>query len=99
MVEWRKGGGRMHGAILAIRTAIVAGSNYELCNVDADDDMIDDLALDELEIESFSLIIEEVFGVVVPEDLFRSPLYRTAESFAEWVIARSDALAWARKCA
>lgn len=88
---------RIDGATLAIRQAIVEVSDYCLPNVGADDDMIDDLALDELELEGLNLIVEELFGVSVPEDLFRTPLYRTPEAFAEWIIRQAEAQSYAER--
>lgn len=86
---------RLDGAISAVCQAVATACGLQLELVQPDEDFIADLCLDGLEIESFSLIVEDVFGVTVPEELFRTPLYRTASSFAEWVIERSDQAAWA----
>lgn len=88
---------RLAGAILAVRQAVATATNLRVDDIPPDDDLINDLCLDELERESFGLIIEEVFGahVIIPAELWRSPLYRTPASLAEWCIRKSDEASWA----
>jgi acyl carrier protein len=86
---------RLDGAIAAVRQAVATACGLPLEAIEPDDDFISDICLDSLEIESFCLIVEELFGARVPEELFRTPLYRTAAAFAEWIIERSKHAAWA----
>ena len=88
---------RLVGAILAVRQAIATAADIPIDSVPADDDLIDDLCLDELERESLGLIIEELFGVKLHARLWSSPLYRTAAALAEWIIRKSEEAAWAER--
>lgn len=90
---------RLAGAILAVRQAIVAASDprkrghgYALEQVGEDDDLIDDLCLCPIELESLGLILEETFqGISVdPETLWRGAWHRTPEALAQWCIRQSD---------
>jgi hypothetical protein len=94
---------RLEGAITAVRDAIATAAAIPSDSVGIDDDVIIDLQLKWLELESLSLILEEIFAVTVPDYLWRSPLHRTAGSLAEWLIARSNEAAWTEakrnKCA
>lgn len=81
---------RLDGARDAVLRAIATAGDIPIENFGPDEDIVDDLIFDELECESLGLILEEVFGIVVPEELWHSPLYRTAASLAEWCIRQSD---------
>lgn len=85
---------RLAGAIQAVRDAVATAAVLPIDTVADDDDLIDDVGLDEIERESLSLILEEVFAITVPDDLWSSPLYRTPASLAEWCIRRSDQASW-----
>lgn len=85
---------RLANAIDAIRDAVVTVSDFDRGAVFDDDDLVDDLALDRVELESLGLILEEVFALSVPDELWSSPLYRTPASLAEWCIRHSDDAAW-----
>lgn len=92
----RDGGARQSRATDAIRQAIAAATEIRLAVIGDDDDLIDDLALNPLELESLSLVLEEIFAIRIPaEALYGSPLYRTPSSLAEWAIRASDQAAWA----
>ena len=82
--------GRIAGATDAIRKAIATVTEMPIERIAADDDLVDDLCLDELEREGLGLIVEEVFGVIIDDALWDSPLYRTPEALAEWVIRQAD---------
>lgn len=86
---------RLEGAIFAVRQAISAAATIPLDSIGEDEDICDDLNLDELELESLGLIIDEVFAITVPSELWDSALYRTSATLAEWCIARSTEAAWA----
>lgn len=86
--------GRRQGAIQSIREAIAAASEIPLESIGPDDDLIEDLNLDNLEIVSLGLILEEIFAIAIPDGLFESALYRTAGAMAEWAIRQSDQAAW-----
>lgn len=86
--------GRLAGAILAVRQAVGTACGIPLESIEPDEDLINDLGMDELECESLGLILDEVFAVVVPIELYRSPLYRTCASLAEWIIRQSEASEW-----
>lgn len=83
---------RRQNAIEAIRQAVAAASEIPLDQIGADDDLIDDVSLDELELESVGLILEEIFeGISVdPIRLFAGPLYRSIDSLADWCIRQAD---------
>ena len=81
---------RLDGAITAIRKAIATATDLPLDSIAADDDLADDLCLVELERLSLSLIVEEVFGVVLCDELWTTPLYRTPAAMAEWVIRQAE---------
>lgn len=85
---------RLSGAIGSICEAIAAAGNIPVERIDPDDDLIDDLAMDTLELESLSMILEEIFSIGIPDDLWRGPIYRSASSLAEWAIRQSDHQAW-----
>jgi acyl carrier protein len=85
---------RLAGAILTVREAVASVLECPVESVPPDDDLIDDACLDELECESLGLILEEVFGITVPDELWKSCLYRTPTSLAEWCIRTSDNAAW-----
>lgn len=87
---------RLVGAIEAVRDAVRASLDRDpivpwIC---ADDDLINDLGVTAYELESLSLIVEEVFGIELLDDLWRTPLYRTPASLAEWVLRKADEAAW-----
>lgn len=86
---------RLSGAVQSIREAIAAAAEIDFDVIGGDEDLIDDLGLDNLELVSLALIVEEIFAVSVPDNLFQTPLYRTASSLAEWAIRQSDQGAWA----
>lgn len=95
---------RLENAISAVCDAacVAAGVPCGMMFVGPDEDLIDDIQLDPLECETLRLILEEVFGVAVPDNLWATPLYRTPSSLAEWLISRSNLAAWIeakRKCA
>lgn len=71
--------------------AVAAGIPLE--SIGRDDDLIDDLALNQLERESVALVIEEIFAIIVPEHLWRS-IYSSPAGLAEWAIRQSDEAAW-----
>lgn len=85
---------RLSGAILAVREAVAAAVGLPVESIEPDEDLILDLSLDELERESLGLVIDEVFAVIIPAELWRSPLYRTPASLAEWLIRKSEEAAW-----
>lgn len=85
---------RQAGAAESIREAIAAATGVRPALIGLDDDMIDDLKMDELERESLGLVIEEIFGVRIPPDLWRSALYRTANALSEWVVREAERQAW-----
>lgn len=87
-------GQRLSRATEAIRDAIAAVSTIPSARILDDDDLVDDLGLDELELESLGLILEEIFGIDVPEEIWGSPLNRTPASLAEWCIRKSNEAAW-----
>jgi acyl carrier protein len=86
---------RLANAIDAIRDAIATVSELPAFSVGKDDDLVDDLGLDGLELEGISLILDEIFAIQVPDELWSSPLYRTPQSLAEWCIRRSEEAGWA----
>lgn len=90
---------RRVSAIEAIRRAIdVATSGaVPFAKIGQDDDLIDDLALDPLELESLGLILEEIFAGISldPERLWAGPIYRSPESLADWCTRKADEAAWA----
>lgn len=91
----RDGGARLAKATDAIRDAIAAASDIRANTIGPDDDLIEDLALEALELESLGLILEEIFALPgIPAELWTSPLYRTASALAEWCIRASDQAAW-----
>lgn len=87
--------GRIARAITAVCQAAATAGRIPVDRIDPDDDFVDDLVFDELELESLALIAAEHFCIEIPpEDLFATPKYRTAQAFAEWIIARADEAAW-----
>jgi acyl carrier protein len=87
--------GRLPGAIIAVRQAAALAGDIPIENIGADEDLRDDLVLDALELESLGLILEEIFGIAIPAELWDSPLYRTSSSLAEWLIRKSEEAEWA----
>lgn len=85
---------RLACAITAISAAVAIVLELPIIAIDADDDLVDDLQLDECERESLSLIIDDQFGIVLDEELWSTPLYRTPSALAEWVIRKSEEAAW-----
>ena len=86
---------RVVGAIKAVRDAIATATEIPVRLIDADADLKTDLRCNAYEFESLKLILEEVFGLdCMPDDLFRTPLYRTAEALAEWCVMRSNEASW-----
>lgn len=87
---------RLDGAIQAIREAISAatGNGIPAAGIGYDQDIIEEFDLDNLELISLSLILEELFGISIPQAHFESALYRTPASLAEWCIRKSDEAAW-----
>lgn len=85
---------RLGGAVESVRRAVATAADIPFDSVGPDEDLIDDISLDALERESLSLILEEVFGVTIPDALWKSPMYRTAASLAEWCIRKSEEAAW-----
>jgi hypothetical protein len=51
--------------------------------------------MDELELESLQLIIEEIFAISLSDEIWRSPIYSTPASLAEYCIRKSDEASWA----
>jgi hypothetical protein len=88
------GAARLERAIDALRECIATAAGIPLEEIGRDDDLIDDLALDEIERESLGLVIEEIFAIQLAETIWRSPLYRSPASLAEWAIRQSDEAAW-----
>lgn len=88
---------RLDGAILAVRQAIASatGGDIPLEAIGKDEDLVDDLSLDNLELISVALMLEEVFQVPVSEEIFEQPLYRTPAALAEWLIRKSEEAEWA----
>ena len=92
----RDGGARLARATDTIRQAIAAATDIPLATIGEDDDLIDDLRMAMLELESLSLVLEEIFAIRIPiESIYASPMYRTAGALAEWAIRASDQAAWA----
>jgi acyl carrier protein len=85
---------RLDGAILAVREAVAAASTISVDAIEPDEDLLDDLGLDNLELISLALILEEVFSIEVPEAIFETALYRTSASLAEWCIRQSEEASW-----
>lgn len=85
---------RLERAVDSVRRAIATAADIPFDGVGPDEDIVDDIGLDPLECESLALIVEEVFGVTVPDELWRTPLHRTAAALAEWAIRESDHQAW-----
>lgn len=85
---------RLPHAIEAVRETVATVSKFKLAQILNDDDLIDDIALDELELESIALILEEIFAISIPDELWSTPLFRTPASLAEWCICRSTEAAW-----
>jgi acyl carrier protein len=86
---------RLAGAIRAVREAVAVAAELPIDGIEPDDDLVDDIGLDELERESLGLILETVFNIAIPDELWNSPLYRTPASLAEWCIRKSDEAEWA----
>jgi acyl carrier protein len=86
---------RLDRAIETIRECIATISDVPVASIGNDDDLIDDMALDPLELESLALVLEEIFSITVPECVWKAPVFRTAASLAEWCIRQSDLAAWA----
>lgn len=80
---------RLSGAITAVRQGIATAAEIAFDSVGPDEDIVDELNLDELERESLGLILEELFCITIPDGLWKTPLYRTAASLAEWCIRQS----------
>lgn len=55
-----------------------------------DDDLVDDIRLNTFELQSVQWILEEVFSIPVPDEIWNSPKYRTAQALAEWCIRQRD---------
>jgi acyl carrier protein len=91
---WMAAMSRLSGAIGSICEAISAAADIPIERIDPDDDFIDELAMNALELESLGMIVEEIFAIAIPDDLWRSPIYRTASALAEWAIRQSDQQAW-----
>lgn len=91
---------RLDGAIQAVRSAIAAASEIPIDSIGPDEDIVDELSLDDLELISLALILEEVFSIPVPESLFARPQHRCPSSLAQWCIDRSNESEWreARQC-
>ena len=85
---------RLDGAIQAVRQAVATASTIPLEAIGPDEDLVDDLSLDDLELISVALILEEVFSIPVSEEIFEQPLYRTPASLAEWLIRKSEEAEW-----
>jgi hypothetical protein len=86
---------RLARATDCIRDAIAAATGIPLERISDDDDLIDDLALNPLELEGLGLILDEIFAIRVPGHLWAGPIYRTPGSLAEWCIRASEQAAWA----
>jgi acyl carrier protein len=85
---------RLHGAIDAIRQIIAQAADIPASSFEDDDDLVEDLGLKTLELVSVGLIIEEIFSIAVPDDLFESALYRTPEALAEWAVRQANAASY-----
>lgn len=86
---------RISGAIQAVLEAVAVASDLPSAAIGPDDDLVDDLHLDELELESLQLILEELFAIEVPDEIWNTPLYRTAGGLAEWVVRHSESASYA----
>lgn len=86
---------RLAGAIQAVHEAVAAATGLQVDVIDLDDDLATDLILDSMERESLSLIVEEVFSVTIPEELWNSPLYRSVTGLAEWLVRKTEEASWA----
>jgi hypothetical protein len=94
--------GRLEGAVDAVRESIAVAAGIPAASIGADDDLYEDLHLDQCEAESLRLVLEEIFGVRVPDCLWNTPLHRTATATAEWLVRAAETAAWQeakRKCA
>jgi hypothetical protein len=85
---------RLENATAAVRDAIATAADIPHDSVGIDDDLLDDVKLQPIELETLRLILEEIFGASVPDSLWNTPLYRTASSLAEWLIQRSNLASW-----
>lgn len=85
---------RLLGAVDAVSAAIAGALAINPDRIGPDDDLILDLGMKPIDLESLSLIVDEIFSVQIPEALFKSGLYRTPAALAEWLISRSDERAW-----
>lgn len=86
--------GRLANAIERVRGCIAVAADMRSATIGNDDDLVDELGLDELELESLQLMLEEIFAISVPDELWAGSVYRTAASLAEWCIRQSDQAAW-----
>jgi acyl carrier protein len=85
----------VEGATQAVREAVATACNIPMDAIGADDDVVDDLNLDNLELISLGLILEEIFCVQVPETIFESAMLRTASGLAGWLVRRCEEAEWA----
>jgi hypothetical protein len=85
---------RLEGAIQVVREAVATCAGLPVDSIEQDEDLVSDLCLDALERESLGLIIDEIFSVIIPVELWRSPLYRTPATLAEWLIRKSEEASW-----
>lgn len=91
---------RLAGAIEAIQSAVATAADIPFASIGPEEDFVDLLGLDNLELISLQLIIEEIFSIRVPDEIFETPRHRCAASLAEWAIRQSDQAAWqeGRQC-
>lgn len=86
---------RTRSAVHIVREAVASATDrLALHSIGEDDDILAALHFEPNELESLTLILEEIFSIAVPGVLWRKALYRTPAALAEWLIAESDKAAW-----
>lgn len=85
---------RLDRAIEACRDAAAAAGEMSVNEIDQDSDFVDDLGFDNLELLGLSLIIEEIFSIQCPDDLFAYPRRRCPSGLADWAIKQSELASW-----
>lgn len=82
--------GRVEGAVELIKREVVARAGFRTDPVDCDDDLVDDLGMGEIELESLQFALEDAFGINIPCHLWDSPLHRTSRSLGEWCVRQAE---------